>query len=186
MDAELQPSLFRCPEDASITRSGKDGITFQVASYVPAAREALEHFYLFFEPKRAAQGLPPMGADRIRRWLDGVLAHGVHLLACREDELIGHALLISTEASDSAEYAVFLRQDMRGRGLGTELNRAALEAAKAAGFRRVWLSVAPHNRAAIRSYEKVGFRFVPGTIYSPEAEMMLDLVGSTPEGVGRG
>ena len=42
-------------------------------------------------------------------------------------------------------------------------------------MQRLWLSVEPHNRAAIRSYEKVGFRFLPGTIFSPEAEMEMEL-----------
>jgi diamine N-acetyltransferase len=169
-----------CPPGQSSTYSGKDGLAFEVAPYTPGARAALERFYDAFEPKRAAQGLPPTGSDRVRRWLDDVLRQGVHLLACRDGELIGHALLIPTNQSASAEYAVFLRQDMRGRGLGTELNRAAVQAARDAGFRRIWLSVAPHNRAAIRSYEKVGFRFIPGTIYSPEAEMRLELEDPLP------
>jgi diamine N-acetyltransferase len=164
-----------CPAELVRVRQGKDGLPFEVCPYRGEAREALGLFYESFEPKRAAQGLPPIGADRVRRWLDDVLKHGIHLLACRDGELIGHAFLVPTGAAGSAEYAVFLRHDMRGRGLGTELNRAALEAAREAGLHRVWLSVAPHNRAAIRSYEKVGFRFLPGTIYSPEAEMQVDL-----------
>ena len=40
---------------------------------------------------------------------------------------------------------------------------------------RLWLWVEPFIRAALRSYEKAGFRFVPATIYSPEVEMELVL-----------
>jgi ribosomal protein S18 acetylase RimI-like enzyme len=50
-----------------------------------------------------------------------------------------------------------------------------VEVARASGVKRLWLSVEPNNRAAVRSYEKAGFRFVPATIYSPEVEMELPL-----------
>jgi RimJ/RimL family protein N-acetyltransferase len=163
-----------CPDDA-IAHLDRTGVPFLVCPYHSGAREALERFYLEFEPKRAAQGLPPASAERISKWLESVLPRGIHLLACRDQKLIGHALLIPTDEPGAAEYAVFLHQDVRGRGMGTELNRIALETARTAGLRRIWLCVAPHNRAAIKSYERVGFRFLPGTIYSPEAEMQIEL-----------
>ncbi len=153
----------------------KDGQAFTVHEYRPQDREGLEAFYDAFEPKRAAQGLPPLGAERIARWLDTVLSQGIHLLVERDGELIGHALLVPTREEGVAEYAIFLRTDVRGRGVGTAVNRLAVELARDAGLRRLWLSVEPHNRVAIRSYEKVGFRFLHRTIFSLEAEMTLDL-----------
>jgi GNAT superfamily N-acetyltransferase len=138
-------------------------------------RAALLGFYEEFEPKRGAQGLPPRGTERLNRWLDTVLAHGIHLVALREGGLIGHALLIPTHADGVSEYAIFLREDERGQGVGTELTRASIEVAREAGVRRLCLSVELQNRAAVRSYEKAGFHFLPGTIYSPEAEMELIL-----------
>lgn len=148
---------------------------FTIRPFSAEDRGSLEAFYLTFEPKRAAQGLPPHGASRIGPWLDAVLSGGIHLLAFRGPELIGHALLVPTAAPEVREYAIFLRADERGRGVGTELNRVAVEAARHAGVRRLWLSAEPHNRAAIRSYEKAGFRFRPATIFSSELEMELDL-----------
>ena len=158
-----------------IERLDKKGEPFSVRLLRAEDRGALESFYEEFEPKRAAQGLPPKGRDRVARWLDSVLATGTHLVACRGDSLIGHALLVPTGRPGVFEYAVFLREDVRGRGLGTEMNRLAVETARAAGWKRLWLSVAPHNRAAIRSYEKAGFRFLAATAYSPEAEMEIEL-----------
>lgn len=163
-----------CPDDASV-HLDRTEVPFLVCEYHSGAREGLERFYLDFEPKRAAQGLPPASPERISKWLDSVLPRGIHLLACRDQQLIGHALLIPTDEAGATEYAVFLHQDVRGRGLGTELNRTAVERARKAGLQRIWLCVAPHNRAAIKSYERVGFRFLPGTIYSPEAEMQIEL-----------
>lgn len=160
---------------SSVVREDKDGNRFSVRRLRADDRDSLQRFYDEFEPKRAAQGLPPKGPERVARWLDAVLPNGIHLVAWRDDELIGHALLVPSGRPDTLEYAVFLRQDVRARGVGTQLNQVAVDAARTGGARRVWLSVEPHNRAAIRSYEKVGFRFLPGTVYSAEAEMALDL-----------
>jgi RimJ/RimL family protein N-acetyltransferase len=162
-------------EPASRRWCDKHGHPFDVRPLVNGDRAALLTFYEEFEPKRGAQGLPPRGMERVKRWLDTILAHGIHLAALRERELIGHAFLVPTHAEGVSEYAIFLREDERGQGVGTELTRACIEAAREAGLRRLWLSVELQNRAAMRSYEKAGFHFLPGTIYSPEAEMELML-----------
>jgi hypothetical protein len=39
------------------------------------------------------------------------------------------------------------------------------------GYGSVWLCVEPFNISAVRSYEKAGFRRLPGTLWSPEIEM---------------
>lgn len=153
----------------------KEGNAFEVRAFLPADRSSLEIFYDAFEPKRAAQGLPPKGLERISRWLDSVLSQGHHLLTFRDGVLVGHALLIPTAEEGVAEYAVFLDRNHRGRGLGTALNRASIQEARAAGLTGLWLTVEPHNRAALRSYENAGFALIPGTLFSSEAEMRLTL-----------
>lgn len=104
-----------------------------------------------------------------------MLPHGIHLVVEREGELVGHAFLVPTGEEGVAEYAIFLDRELRRQGVGTETNRVAVEAARTAGLRRIWLSVEPHNRPATRSYQKAGFRFLPDTVYSVEAEMELEL-----------
>lgn len=158
-------------------RHDRTGEPFSVRPGEFADRPALLAFYVGFEPKRAAQGLPPAGADRVARWLDSVLPNGIHLVAFRDQRLIAHAFVLPTDRPGTGEYAVFLNAPERGRGVGTELNRLAITAAIDAGYQRLWLSAEPHNRAAIRSYEKVGFRYVPESIYSTELEMELPLQG---------
>jgi L-amino acid N-acyltransferase YncA len=73
------------------------------------------------------------------------------------------------------ELANFVHQSVRDRGIGTALNRIAIDAARACGAQRVWLSVEPSNRAAIKSYEHAGFQRLPGSLWAPEMEMALDL-----------
>jgi RimJ/RimL family protein N-acetyltransferase len=149
----------------------KEGRPFTVRALLAADRPALEAFYDAFDPKRAAQGLPPAGQARVARWLNQVLARGTHLAVERGGHLVGHAMLLPMEREGVREYAIFLAREVRGQGVGTQVSRLMVELARAMGLGRLWLSVEPHNRAALRSYEKAGFTFVPATIYSPEVEM---------------
>lgn len=148
---------------------------FSVRELRAEDRPALESFYDEFDPKRAAQGLPPEGPARVARWLDGILPEGKHLVVEREGRMIGHAMLMPTGREGVREYAIFLARDVRGQGVGTQVNRLSVEVARAMDVSRLWLSVEPHNRPALRSYEKAGFRFRPGTIYTPEVEMEMEL-----------
>jgi len=153
----------------------KEGALSAVHQYVPEDRPALDLFYAGFIPKREAQGLPPEGELRIARWLDGVLGVGVHLLVEREGRVVGHAMLIPTERPGVSEYAIFLEEGVRGQGLGTEVNILSARIARTLQLSRLWLSVEPRNRPAVRSYEKAGFRFRPETVFTPELEMELVL-----------
>lgn len=55
------------------------------------------------------------------------------------------------------EFAIALKHAYRGRGLGTSLMRGMLALLREKGYARVSLSVQREN-AAVRLYEKVGFR----------------------------
>jgi diamine N-acetyltransferase len=153
----------------------KEGRPFTVRALEAGDRPALEAFYDAFDPKRAAQGLPPAGQARVARWLNQILAKGTHLAVERGGHLVGHAMLLAMDRPGMQEYAIFLAREVRGQGVGTQVNRVAVEVARASGVERLWLSVEPHNRAALRSYEKAGFTFVAATVYSPEVEMELVL-----------
>ena len=173
-------------------------IPYTIRAYTSADRWGLEAMYADFEPKRAAQGLPPTGDEARRRWLDRTLSRGRHLVAVVAGRIIGHVMLIPMDGdvgSDgdgdaarprAAELANFVHQSVRNRGIGTALNRAAVAAARADGYRRVWLSVEPSNRAAILSYERAGFRRLPGSLWAPEIEMAVDFDVAADAGVDAG
>lgn len=157
----------------------KQGEPFGVRLLRADEQPGLEAFYAEFEPKRAAQGLPPLGAERVAQWLSAVLPDGVHLVVDVAGAIRGHAFLVPGNRDDEVEYAIFLDKRVRGRGVGTRVNEVAIAVARALGRRRLWLSVEQHNRPAIRSYQNVGFRFLPGTLFSDEVEMELEL-GNLP------
>ena len=163
-----------------VTLAAKDGSPFVVRAMQPADRPALEAMYDAFEPKRAAQGLPPRHLADVRRWLDRVLASGRHLLVEVDGRIRGHVMLIPID-EHAVELANFLHQAVRDRGIGTTANAVALALARDAGRQRVWLSVEPSNRAAVRSYEKVGFRRLPGSLWNPEIEMEVALADWRPD-----
>lgn len=157
------------------TGTTKEGRVFTVRAYRDEDRTELERFYAAFEPKRAAQGLPPEGEMRIRRWLDGVLPQGTHLVVEMGNAMVGHAMLMPTATPETREYAIFLDQTVRGQGMGTQVNRVTVDVARTLRLSRLWLSVEPHNRPAVRSYQKAGFQFRPHTLLSPELEMEMAL-----------
>jgi GNAT superfamily N-acetyltransferase len=166
--------MYQLPA-ALLDRTGKP---FVVRRFSPQDRAALEAMYRAFEPKRGAQGLPPAESG-ITRWLDGVLADGDHLVVEVDGELLGH-LMILPMGGGRVELANFLHQSIRSRGIGTALGTIALQLAREAGHRKVWLCVEPTNLGAVRSYEKSGFHRLPGTLWSPEIEMEVDLGADTP------
>lgn len=150
----------------------KQGQPFRVREFDPAAdRVKLERMYARFTPKRVAQGLPPETEYAIGRWLDRVLANGHHILVEVTGVVWGHLLLMPMEKPDSTELAIFLHQSIRGRGIGTAMNRFGVARARDLKYRRVWLSVEPGNIAAVRSYQKAGFQTLRHTMWAPEIEM---------------
>jgi RimJ/RimL family protein N-acetyltransferase len=147
----------------------REGRPFTVRRLTRDDRLALEAMYRAFEPKRGAQGLPPVEKN-LARWLDRVLARGDHLGVIVDHELLGHVMLLPIDG-ERVELANFLHQSIRNRGIGTAINRIALDVARARGMTSVWLCVEPFNRAAVRSYEKAGFRRLPGSLWETEIEM---------------
>jgi diamine N-acetyltransferase len=59
----------------------------------------------------------------------------------------------------SGEFVIFVHQDYRNLGIGTELTRLTLKKAKDLGFNTVWLTVAITNVIAMRLYRRVGFEY---------------------------
>jgi ribosomal protein S18 acetylase RimI-like enzyme len=162
-------------------QTDRAGEAFEIRPYTRKDRFALARMYEAFEPKRGAQGLRPAYDEGIRRWLERVLASGVHLLALGGSHIIGHVMLIPKCAGEF-ELANFVHQSRRDRGIGTALNRAAVSAARQQSAHRVWLCVEPSNRAALKSYQRAGFHILPGHEWAPEIEMAVDLVGEEASG----
>ena len=156
----------------------KAGLEIEVREFCEEDFEALIEMYEGFEPKRAAQGLPPIGRERIVAWLRQLQKNGHNLIAMWDSQLVGHSMLCPVD-SERAEFAIFLSQDFRNQGIGTGLTQATLKYARRKELRRIWLSVEVNNRPAIRVYRKMGFKACGH--FGPEQEMELDLGRSNRE-----
>jgi ribosomal protein S18 acetylase RimI-like enzyme len=167
----MGPRLLTTTTQLPLLLFDKHGEPFTVRQMEASDRAELHRMYLDFQPKRAAQGLPPEHEYGLERWLNHVLQGGEHLLVEIGDVVEGHLMLIPMEDGVSTELAIYLHQSIRGRGIGTAMNKVAVNLARLAGYKRVWLSVEVTNVAAIRSYQKAGFKRTAATIWAHEIEM---------------
>ena len=69
---------------------------------------------------------------------------------------------------------LFIKEEYRGRGIGTQLIKFILDEAKKLGFPKVWLYT--DNEKTLSLYTKLGWRFVESTIYHGKPALIMDRV----------
>ncbi|SEW13741.1 GNAT family N-acetyltransferase [Halobacterium jilantaiense] len=147
---------------------------FETVDEETAAVDALVAMYDDFDPSDRAQGVPPVGEDRVRDWLDTLLEQdGFDVVAWHGDEVAGHATLVPDDG-ETYELAIFVHQTYQGAGIGTRLIEALLGHAQANGAELVWLSVERWNRPAVALYEKVGFETASAESFEMEMAIRLN------------
>lgn len=81
-----------------------------------------------------------------------------------ENEVVGGAGIFHTQGlnDDTCELVkMYLSPKARGKGIAKLLMTASLEAAKNAGFKKIYLETMPELKNAIPLYEKTGFTYLP-------------------------
>jgi RimJ/RimL family protein N-acetyltransferase len=141
------------------TRTDKSGQPYSLGNGNAADLLPMMDMYRVFSPKPASQGLPPEDAETCEKWVKDILNIGVNILARRGEEIIGHAALIPDSKGKTGEFIIFVHQDCRNLGVGTELTRWTFERARGLGLQSIWLTVAMNNFIAIRLYRKLGFDY---------------------------
>ncbi|MFW6385473.1 MAG: N-acetyltransferase family protein [Halodesulfurarchaeum sp.] len=140
-------------------------------------RERLVEMYADFDPADRAQGIPPVGEDRIDTWLDALLDENCYnVIAKHGGDVIGHATLVGDDEG-AYELAIFVLQDYQGVGIGEELLERLLGFGQRQGITCVWLTVERWNRPAINLYKKVGFETTDAQSF--EHEMSIRLGGGS-------
>lgn len=92
-------------------------------------------------------------------------SHDYVYLAVRENgELCGY-IAIKPEKDDRLFLSkLYLRSDMRGKGIGSEMLERVFGEARKYGKKRVYLTVNKHNDRAIAVYKKTGFEIADETV----------------------
>jgi L-amino acid N-acyltransferase YncA len=103
-------------------------------------------------------------ASRAPTWEAWDQTHSLQLVAVTDDRVLGWAALspVSTRHvyRGVARSAVYVRADVRGRGIGRALMEALVARSEADGIWTLEASVFPENEASLRLHEAVGFRVV--------------------------
>lgn len=73
------------------------------------------------------------------------------------DEIWGVVRISADPDNERAEYAVLVRSDVKGRGLGAELMNRILDYARSRGLREIWGDVLDHNRRMLELARELGF-----------------------------
>jgi len=177
---EAVADAFPAPPTAFTDREER---TIEIRPYTgaEAGREALVEMYDTFDPADRAQGIPPGGEDRIREWLEAILADDcLNVIAWCGDAVAGHATLVPDE--DAYELAIFVHQEYQRAGVGTRLIRGLLGHGQAEGVRKVWLTVERWNRAAVSLYKKIGFETSDAESFELEMGLRLNPDGDEEDG----
>jgi GNAT superfamily N-acetyltransferase len=152
----------------------REGRTITVRRLEPDEYEPLVTMYDEFDPEDRAQGIPPVGEETIREWLDVVTdPECLDVVGWYGDEPVGHAMLVP-DRTGGYELAIFVLQRYQGAGIGTELVRTVLGVAHTEGVERVWLTVERWNRAAVNLYEKIGFETTEDDSFELEMALRLE------------
>ena len=142
-----------------ISLTDRSGQPYRVGSGKVTDCSLILDMYRVFLPKPASQGLPPENPDVCEKWVKDILDIGINTLAWRGEEVIGHAALIPDGKRNTGEFIIFVHQDCRHLGVGTELTKWTFERARALGYQSIWLTVAMNNFIAIKLYRKLGFEY---------------------------
>jgi GNAT superfamily N-acetyltransferase len=148
-----------------ITKTDKSGNPFEIGITSADDSSSLLEMYRTFSPKPASQGLPPEDPETCQSWVKTLFRTGLNALAWRGNCVIGHAVLIPDVRGKSGELAIFVHQNHRNLGIGTELARFNLEKFGDLDFEFAWLTVRVLNFIAIKLFRKVGFEFCDSDSY---------------------
>jgi GNAT superfamily N-acetyltransferase len=142
-----------------ITFKDKSGQPYSVGNGNATDVSLIMDMYRVFSPKPASQGLPPADIETCEKWVKDILDIGTNVLARRGERIIGHAALIPGGKGNTGEFIIFVHQDCRHLGVGTELTKWTFERARGLGLQSIWLTVAMNNFIAIKLYRKLGFEY---------------------------
>ena len=118
--------------------------------------DALVQMYACFERDQTSLGIPPLGAQRIHDWVEGLFAKDVQLIAKHGGQIAAHAAWVR-DGQGGAEVLVFVHPGYQGAGLGKKMLAAVVTMSRFLGVRKLWAEVENRNVPIIRLNQALGF-----------------------------
>lgn len=97
-------------------------------------------------------------------------------------DICGVVRIIADPDNEEAEYAIMVRTDMKGKGLGYQLMREILSHAVKRGLGRVFGDVMRENGPMLRLCEDLGFKVTPGSEDPSVMRVVIDLGAQSADG----
>jgi putative acetyltransferase len=120
--------------------------------------------------------LEPKDEEALADPQSSILASGGRIfLANIEDQCVGCCGLLRSGANEFEVAKMAVTSSYQGSGIGRKLLGAAIEAARSAGARRLYLETNRILTPAIRLYESVGFKHVPADRVVPSPYARADV-----------
>jgi ribosomal protein S18 acetylase RimI-like enzyme len=142
-----QHFLMRCARELGAAGPLPAGLSLEPAE--PDDLPAICELY-------AEAGFPERSPEAMRSALDD--GHHAHAVARLRGKVVGFVELDAFSSRRVWVSFVGVARELRERGVGTGVVRFALSRAFARGVDHALLLLSPANRAALRAYEKAGFR----------------------------
>ena len=117
-----------------------------------ADRTVILAMYENFDRAGLSIGMPP--EIDIAEWIDG-LATSPNFVATEEDRVVGHGFVRPEDGT--GEVAVYVHQDLRGRGIGRRLLATVIEEARHLHLNRIWGMTESRNEVMLRLARSLGF-----------------------------
>ncbi|GGF79526.1 GCN5 family N-acetyltransferase [Azorhizobium oxalatiphilum] len=92
-----------------------------------------------------------------------------------DGEMLGVVRIIADPDNEEAEYAIMVRSDMKGRGLGFRLMTEILDYGRSRGLKRIFGDVLRENLPMLHLAQDLGFTVRPGSDDPTLARVDLDL-----------
>ena len=92
-----------------------------------------------------------------------------------EGPIYGVVRLVADPENEAAEFAVLVRSDMKGRGLGYRLMTAILDYGRRRGLKRVYGEILRENATMLRMARELGFHADPPEAFSDTAHVTVEL-----------
>lgn len=140
------------------------GFAFRIRPVRPEDEELFRDFLERVDPNHIRQRffapIKDFSHAFIARLTQIDYARSMVLVAFGKDsgDLIGMVHLHADPDNENAEYAVFVRSDMQGYGLGVTLMRLIIDYARRQGTRRIYGQVLAENRGMLTVAQHLGFR----------------------------